>query len=263
MHTLNNLDLIEFHIVEHCNLNCKCCMHFSPLAPKKFVSIKSFKQDAKKMSTITKTAINNIHILGGEPLLHPELLKILKITRQYFPNSDIQLISNGILILSQKTQFWQTLKKYNIHLSVTRYPLELNYQQITHLTQKYNIKYTFYSPNKENSFWHFPLDLNGTQDPIYSYSNCRKGNNCTNINICDGKLYMCPVAGYIKYFNEYFNKDLSLCEEDYLKIKDIKTIDEIKEYISKPIPFCKYCDIDNRSFNNKWDITKREIQEWV
>ena len=27
-----SIDIIEVHIVEHCNLNCKVCLHFSPLA---------------------------------------------------------------------------------------------------------------------------------------------------------------------------------------------------------------------------------------
>ena len=34
---------VEMHIVDHCNLNCNCCNHFSPLAEPWFISLKDFK----------------------------------------------------------------------------------------------------------------------------------------------------------------------------------------------------------------------------
>lgn len=257
------IDLIEFHVVEHCNLNCKSCIHFSPLAEKSCISIWAFRNDVKKMAEITSGNVKEIHILGGEPLLHPEINRILKITRNYFKVSEIKLISNGILVLSRKENFWQIMKSNNIHLSITKYPLDINYQKISYLTKKYGIKYSFYAPSKENSQWHFPLDLTGSQNEQYSYDNCRKGNNCTNINIIKGKLYMCPICSNIKYFNKYFKKDCKVEYSDYLKLNEIKNADEIKEFLSKPTPFCKYCNIDARSFDNKWDISKKEIEEWI
>ncbi|MCQ2754005.1 MAG: radical SAM protein [bacterium] len=238
-------------------------MHFSPLAPKSFIDTKDFRNDVKKMSEIAGNEVKEVHILGGEPLLHPELIKLLKTARYYFPNADVMLISNGILVLKQKPEFWRTLQKYQIHLSVTEYPLDINYQQITRLTQKFGVKYSFYAPSKENSQWHLPLDLKGEQDADYSFANCSKNNNCTNINIYRGKLYVCPVIAYVKYFNNFFNKNLEVTEDDYLTVKNIKDIDEIKDYISSSKPFCKYCNIDSRTFDNKWEVSCKDIQEWV
>ena len=191
-------DLIEFHIVDHCNLNCKGCIHFTPLADKGYTSIKEFKHDSAIMSKLASKKIKEVHLLGGEPLLHPELIKILKVARFNFPQADIKLISNGILILSQKENFWQVMKRNKIHLSVTEYPLNIDYRKIAHLTKKYGIEYSFYAPSKENSQWHFPIDVKGEQDELYSYNNCRKNNNCTNINIRKGKLYMCSICENIK-----------------------------------------------------------------
>lgn len=257
------IDLVEFHIVENCNLNCKGCIHFSPLADKESVSIKQYRNDVKRVAEITSGEIKEIHLLGGEPLLHPELNKILKITRTYFKNSEIKLISNGILVLNQKENFWQTMKSNDIQLAITEYPIKINYQQISYLTKKYGIKYSFYAPSKENSQWHFPIDIEGNQNEQYSYSNCRKGNNCTNINIINGKLYMCPICSNIKYFNKYFNVECKVEPEDYLKLNEIRSVEEINEFLSKPTPFCKYCNINDRTFDNKWDISKKLIEEWT
>ena len=258
-----SIDLIEFHIVEHCNLNCKSCMHFSPLAEKSCIKISEFKNDVKKMAKITKGRVQTINILGGEPLLHPNILKLLKVARQYFQNSEIRIVSNGLLVLSQKEDFWKTLNKYNIHLSVTEYPLDINYQKIKQLTQHYKIKYTFYAPNKENSQWYFPLDIKGEQDPFYSFENCKKGNNCTNINIRKGKLYMCPVAANIKHFNKFFKKDVELENADFLHLNQINEVKQIQDFTSKPSPICRYCNVSARTYDNKWETSKKDIKEWV
>ena len=155
------------------------------------------------------------------------------------------------------------MKSNEIQLAVTQYPINLNYQQISHLTKKYGVKYSFYAPNKENSQWHFPIDVMGTQDKQHSYNNCRKGNNCTNINIINGRLYMCPISCNIKYFNKYFKKDCEVKQEDYLKLNEINNVSEINDFMSKPTPFCKYCNVNARTFNNKWEMTKKKIEEWI
>ncbi|WP_242003149.1 hypothetical protein [Brachyspira aalborgi] len=34
-----NIDFVEIHLAEHCNLNCQCCSHFSNLAEPEFANI--------------------------------------------------------------------------------------------------------------------------------------------------------------------------------------------------------------------------------
>lgn len=258
----NFLHLVEFHITEHCNLNCKGCVHFSPLAEKSFLKVSEFKKDIKMLKKITEGNVETIHILGGEPLLNPNLIKILKTARKYFKNSEIKLITNGLLVLSQKELFWKTLFNFKIELSITRYPLGLDYSKMAKLANKNKVKCTFYGDEKENNSWCFPLDLDGMQDFEFNFKNCYKGNNCTNINIYKGKLYICPVVSNIGHFNKFFNKNVEVKENDYLKLSSIKNIDEIKAYIASPIPFCSFCSVQERTFNNKWEISKKEIKEW-
>lgn len=257
------IELIEFHITEHCNLNCKSCMHFSPLAEKEFVKISEFKRDIKKLFKITKGRIKTINLLGGEPLLHPELKRILKIARQYFKNSEIKLISNGILLSKEKEIFWKTLKNFDIHLSVTKYPLQIDYRQISRLVQKFGIKYSFYASDKENSQWYFPLDLSGMQNGNENFKVCGNGNNCTNLNVCKGRIYICPIVSNIKHFNKFFNTNLPLDVHDYLNLASIENMADIIKYASSPVPFCRFCDTQRRTFNNKWEISKKDMKEWV
>ena len=60
-------------IVDHCNLNCKGCGHFSPLAPKSFLDIETFENDLRRLNGLLNGNIYCFELMGGEALLHPQL----------------------------------------------------------------------------------------------------------------------------------------------------------------------------------------------
>ena len=60
---------IEVHLAEHCNLNCKYCLHFSNIADKEFYDLDKFRQDMKRMSEVFDKKVGHLQLLGGEPLL--------------------------------------------------------------------------------------------------------------------------------------------------------------------------------------------------
>lgn len=68
----------EFHLAEHCNLNCIGCTHFSPLAEPEFLEVEDFRNDIERLSYLTGGNARFINLLGGEPLLHPEINSFLR-----------------------------------------------------------------------------------------------------------------------------------------------------------------------------------------
>ena len=47
------------------------------------------------------------------------------------------------------------------------------------------------------------------------------------------------------HFNEYYNKNLKLDENDYLNIYEVKCFEEIANYLKKPKDFCSHCNTKN------------------
>ena len=66
-------------IVSHCNLNCKGCGHFSPLSKENFISLESLRNDCKRLSELSNGKVERIDIMGGEPLLHSDIIEILSL----------------------------------------------------------------------------------------------------------------------------------------------------------------------------------------
>ena len=113
---LPTLDYLETHVVDHCNLNCKGCSHFCNLAEEKFIDVESIRKDFVQLSKVYKN-IKVIRLMGGEPLLHPEINEIMKSVRASFPYSQIKLATNGLLLPKMKEHFWKTCRDNNIHHS--------------------------------------------------------------------------------------------------------------------------------------------------
>ena len=95
----------EMHVTEHCNLNCKYCNHFSPLAPEEYLSLEEYERDLARLAFLFDGEMQQIKLLGGEPLLHPHIKDFLTLTRQYFPNGIIKILTNGTLLLNMKDDF--------------------------------------------------------------------------------------------------------------------------------------------------------------
>lgn len=256
------LQYLEVYITEHCNLNCKHCAPFSPIAAKSFYDIEVFKKDMKRLSELSDKLLCKLRILGGEPLLHPKIEEFLKVSRECFPNTSIHLVTNAILLLKQKDSFFETCRDYKIAITPTKYPIKLDFEKIEARVREYDIEFFYNNGGAvEKTLFHQPLNLKGECNPNKMFYKCAWANGC--INLDNGKLYTCPYPRSIKNFNQYFKQNLIVSKQDYIDIYEVKSMQEVLESLAKPIPFCRYCDLDRLSWDNKWERSRKEITEWI
>ena len=115
------LAYLEIHIVDQCNLNCKGCGHFSPIADEWFIDPDIYAHDITQLKKLF-SAIRVIRIMGGEPLLHPKIEQLLLQTRNSFPKADLRIVTNGILLDQMPNSFWETCKINHVSFDITVYP---------------------------------------------------------------------------------------------------------------------------------------------
>ena len=255
------LDYIEVHLVDHCNLNCAYCTHFSPLSKPNFCDVSIFEKDIKKLAELTNSDIKDIRLLGGEPLLHPECNKFIEITRKYFPNTIISLVTNGILLNKQNDLFWNTCRENNILIECTKYPIGTNYDKIEQLAKAKKVQFVFAKAPKikHKIFAHLQLSPKGNINQWNSYIPCFITRKCTFLK--NGKIFHCPIAGNIEILNKYFNRNFEITEKDYIDIHKTSHIRDILKYLSHKIPFCRYCDIC-KCEPRHWKYSEKNIKEW-
>lgn len=252
---------LEISLVEHCNLNCKYCSHFSPLADKIFANIEATEYGLKLLKNIIGDNLEEIRLLGGEPLLHPQINDFCRMVRSYFNNANIDIVTNGILLSKLPSEFWSVCHMNRINIKITKYPIKLNIAEISKVASDYNVKLLFTNRSKLIKLMnHMPLDIEGGQDFSRNFANCYSS-YCTNLK---GSILMpCPIVASIEHFNKYFNKNLTLSKEDCLDLSTVTSIKEIEEFLNKPKPFCSYCMRDKITFDLPWEISTKDIKEWT
>jgi hypothetical protein len=249
------LPYLETHLVDHCNLNCKGCSHFSPLSVESFVKFSIFEKDFLRLRELFDN-IKEIRLMGGEPLLHPELLKFLECTRLIFPNSKICLVTNGIILNSQMESFWENCSQNNILIQITRYPIKLDIASILRKAEKFHLQIEVSDMIK--IFGKF-MNSFGNSDPIISYSKCSSLSKCPNLR--DGKIYVCWFAPLVQIYNNYFGKNIPISESDFINIHEKINGSDIKKFLNHPTSLCRWCLYDRPIF--KWQVSKKKNNEWI
>lgn len=256
----------EVHLADHCNLNCKGCSHFSPLSDKGFVNLEELKNDFGRICAITKGDVRSIELLGGEPLLNPEIIEIVKVTRRYFQNTFIEIITNGLLLNQQSEDFFETCRENNIAIEITQYPINVNYESMKKIIEDHDVQLIWRNETniEEKKFWKIKLDEAGRQNAEFSFGNCRWGGRTVCLN--HGRLFPCCLIAYIHIFNKYFGRNFEVNDMDYVNIYD-ESIDEklLLEKLNHTPDFCRYClwEEGDNTYKESFGMSKKEISEWT
>lgn len=223
---------IELHISDMCNLNCRGCTHFSPLFNEVNAILEQKISDVRKIKRLFEEVFR-IDILGGEPLLNPQLKEYVIKLREELPKTFIQIYTNGILIPKLEEAVLQAIHDSNVGISISEYlPTHNMISQIREKLDEFNIRYHIAAYDSKQKF-NRPISL--SDNSKYPFMCISDG--C--ITVSDGRIARCPTLMYISKFNEYFGKDLPM--EGIYEIDSYKNGDELLEDMRKEIPLCKHC----------------------
>lgn len=255
--------LFNVHIVEHCNLNCRGCYHFSSIAREEYLKIEEYEKDIQRLSELFSGELDEVFIMGGEPLLHPEVEKFFETTRENFPKGKIKLLSNGILLEKMADRFWKIAKETEAEIWVTKYPINLDWERIEKSAADKGSEIHYFNLEPVRTLGHQPIDISGGRDYIANFDGCYRANHC--ILLEHGKMYTCFVSAESRHFSNFFKTDLSVSNRDYVDIYEVKSGKELLENLTKPTPFCRYCNRDDVDIFGRipWEQTKRKMKEWT
>lgn len=262
--TPRNIGRFQTHIVDHCNLNCAGCAHFSNLHSEKFLSVEEYRRDYERLSHLFRGEAELIEILGGEPLLHKEINSFMEIARACFPNAPVHILTNGLLLSKMDDAFWESMKKFKISLRMSRYPIKVDYDKFARICRDKGIAVLLSDENvqwiSQNIDLHVAPNGHSPERNLNNFINCYGAN--LDFTLRNGRIYTCPQAAYAYTLKDYFNAPISISDRNSINIHDNISADEIMAFLARPIPFCHYCRVEERH-PIPWKVSKREIEEWA
>lgn len=230
---------VEMHIVDHCNLNCAGCNHFSPLAKSWEIDIEDFSQQLIALKNNIPT-VRRLILLGGEPTLHSHFVDICLKAREILPDIDITILSNGVRIKQLESQV-ESLKEAHIQMSICSYPGYTDSKSV----QKFRWEYF----NSRNLMHQTLVDESGSQNKENNYFYC--GNyTLPCFTLKDYKLYICPFSAHLPLYTQRTGLNIKTIPNiDYIDIREVhNNLDLIQDFCFTPKNYCKYC----KSTNSHW-----------
>lgn len=250
------LPYLEFHVADQCNLNCKACEHYSGLVEEEvFPDFEKFRRDLNQLHRFIED-IGVIRVLGGEPLLNPELPAYLELVRQVYPQTLLRIVTNGLLLFSAEDAFFDAVRGSDTEICISYYPpLQKRKNELEALLAEKQVRFVF--SLLINEFTKKQV-LEAHENPVRSFLQCNQA-HCNNLY--DGKVAACFLPFTTKYFNRYFGKSLpedgavDLYEEDM-------TTERLKRALNTPLQRCAYC---TSPVPIAWDVigTPSALSDWV
>ena len=135
-------EIINFLVTDYCNLNCKRCGNFSNLAKEKnCLDLHKFENWLNHLRKKFRI-VQNIELLGGEPLLNPQLEQYVRLVRKYFPETKIVIVTNGLLILNINQALIDAMVSCNASFYISQYvPTRKRLREIIRFLENNEINY--------------------------------------------------------------------------------------------------------------------------
>lgn len=258
---------LSIHAADHCNLNCLGCTPFSPIADKKFCDLELLDKALGKLKRFEKH-LGEIKVVGGEPLLNPDLSSMLKIIRRHLPSKKIFLWTNGIYFLQPDKLpqgLWECCRENDVEIRLTRYPISLDYDAVEEVCRAHGVKCTLYADKTKNGKGWTLSHLHEDGGGVLAYKiKILKMMRCPSFNcmqLVGDKIFPCTQSAYSDKLNKKFKTNFIVSRKDYIDVNDIKSVWDLRKLMLIAVPFCRYCG--KGYFPVEWGISRQEKREWI
>ncbi len=251
---------LETHVCDHCNLNCKACNNFSPFVKEpSYADIGQFESDLKRLAELF-SGIGRFFLLGGEPLLAPELCcDMIRCYRKYFPVNELRVLTNATLILTMKDEFWDCVRENDVIIHISLYPpVKERIGEIRERLESRKVKYIVF---KEVETFAKRLTLYPFEDEKFNNEHCGSA-GCHYLR--DGEISKCPDAILVDFMVDGNAELKSLGLNDRESLLKVNNAWELIEKIDSPVDLCKKCTY-KRLEKIKWECVddKAQSADWL
>jgi organic radical activating enzyme len=263
----SKLKYAEINITNVCNYSCTHCQSLNNYAFKGHQQWSVYKNEYQSLSE--RLDIEQIQIIGGEPTLNPDFEKWVEGISNLWPESKLQISTNGSKLDKLTENIYKILSKHNGTLWITCHDIKL-YEGFLEFTKQFldeivsdnqeppvrRVSRKFVDKNgveiildwtqsfvssaielvNNNLTMVYDSDINQAHD-ICGFKNCHQINK--------GKLYKCPLVSILPDFLDQF--DVIISEDDrklayaYQPLSANRDVSKFVDSINDPIPQCKFC----------------------
>jgi MoaA/NifB/PqqE/SkfB family radical SAM enzyme len=199
-----------------------------------------FTRDFEALSQVFHSDM--LRLVGGEPLLHPEILSFLREARRIGITDYLVIFTNGVLLHQVPSEFWELIDG----LEISVYPgvkRKLSDDDCVRICKAHNIRLRF------NDMPEFTRTLitKRIEDPELVgaiFRECKNANDYSCNTVHDGRLYRCSIAPLMKQWLALHGIDFDNHGIDGVALHNNPHLyEELDDCLNgyTPLAACTYC----------------------
>ncbi len=254
--TRPRLKQFDVNVVDHCNMKCKGCLRYSNLVDEPFFA--DYDRMIKDWERISELfwGVERVKIMGGEPMLSPDLCDYVCEARRLFPDADIMVTTNALLINDSCQRLYQTMIENGVFFDVSLYkPVEDNIERLLEVLDRSGV---WYELNYSKGNFYKIRSATPDYDPDEMYESCQ-AKNCHHLR--EGKLSVCSAPQYAHYMNERFGVNMPT-EDGVFDIYDDVDPWELDSKLSRSFESCRYCAPPVEFKWDRADSKTAQMSDW-
>lgn len=254
------VEAFELHVAEHCNLRCANCCNMSPLVAERLLTVAEVESFTRRMASFLVADV--VKIMGGEPLLHPDLPAVLRILRDSGIGDRVRLFTNGLLLPSMPDALWEALDELTIS-SYTSAPVKPAVLAMVRERAKRHDFVLNVKPVDEFTQVLSPRFEHDDERTQRTYDRCWLRHRCLVVR--DRKFYMCTRAAYADDFLHRVTHEPSPVPLDRssdgiaIDVPDLAAA--LESYLNReqPLGACRYCFGGDGATEPHYQLTRAEV----
>ncbi|MEU5272472.1 hypothetical protein AB0G77_28825 [Streptomyces hygroscopicus] len=191
---VHNPEGIEVNASLQCNMRCQSCAHLSPLFRRE-------NADPAEVHDTLSVLSRSYHasyakIMGGEPLLHPDIVGLIEAVRATGVSDTILVATNGTLLHRVPDSFWQAVDSLEISVYPSRTIAPESIERYRGLARDHEVSLLV------NYYGHFRAvysetgtDCAGLVQDVFD--TCKLAHFWNSHTVYDGWLYRCPQSVFM------------------------------------------------------------------
>lgn len=257
------LPFLETMLTQACNLSCKGCTNYSDLKHSGYVTWKNGKRDLEQW--LDRLDIPDFGLMGGEPLMNPDVLNWISGCRELMPDSQLRFTTNGELlhkhleILDLVHDVGNVVFKISVHRfdknleNIIEYIFDKFKWEIVHeygitryINRKTNVRFQINRPQTFIKTFRRDYEdmLPNDSKPEESFDICIQ-QTCPLLH--NGRIYKCSTSGLLLDTLQHTGNEDKMVWNKYKKYQGIgweDSLEDINKFIStfgKPESICAMC----------------------
>ncbi|MEM7153279.1 MAG: radical SAM protein [Myxococcota bacterium] len=237
------VEAFEIHIAEHCNLRCANCCNMSPFVARHSLGVAEVEAICERMRSVLHADV--IKIMGGEPLLHPEIVEIIGVLRRSGVADRVRLFTNGLRLKAMPDAFWPALDE----MTISNYVSAPVRPALLELARQRSREHGFVLNIKEVQEFSQVLSPRFVDEETAAttFERCWLRHRCLIVR--DGRFYMCTRAAYAPDFlarveHEPVPAGVEVVRgDDGVDLESEDLAERLERYLnrSEPLGACHYC----------------------